>query len=307
MLLIRRFEEKSAQLYGSGLIAGFCHLYIGQEAIVVGLNHVASPQDSSVTSYRAHGHSIISGKIPPKVVMAELAGKATGSSKGKGGSMHIFSKANGFYGGNGIVGAQIPIGAGLAFAHKYNKDDGISVSYMGDGAVAQGQVAEAFNLAALWKLPAVFVIENNQYSMGTSVARSNANTDFSLRAVPFGMPAEKVDGMNVLDVIEKGKKAFDYVRSGNGPFLLEISTYRYKGHSMSDPAKYRTREEVDKVRNNQDPIDTFEKYILDNNLVSKSDIEIIVNKIKEEIKVAEEFAINSPEPDAKELYTDVLL
>ncbi len=306
MFLIRKFEEKCAQLYGMGYIAGFCHLYIGQEAIVTGLEYISNPQDSSITTYRDHGHMLVSG-MDPKRVMAELTGRIDGYSKGKGGSMHMFSKEKNFFGGHGIVGASAPIGAGIAFYHKYKKDGGMNFAYYGDGAANQGQVAEAYNMASLWKLPILFIIENNQYAMGMSNARSSAELDYSLRGVPYGIPGEKVDGMDVLDVIEKGSKAAKYIRDGKGPYLFDIWTYRYRGHSMSDPAKYRTREELEDVRGNRDCIINFKKYILDNNFVSESELKDIENEIKKQMKEVEEFAISSPEPEAFELYTDVIL
>ncbi|MFL1781109.1 Pyruvate dehydrogenase E1 component subunit alpha [Candidatus Hepatincolaceae symbiont of Richtersius coronifer] len=307
MLLTRRFEEKCAQLYGMGYIAGFLHLYMGQEAIAAGFNHLKQKQDSHITSYRCHAHALLQGELDPKQVMSELTGKGIGSSKGKGGSMHIYSKKNNFFGGNGIVGAQVPLGAGLAFAHKYNKDNGVCFAYMGDGALPQGQVYEAFNMASLWKLPALFIIENNQYSMGTSLERTHANTDLSIRGTVFNIPGEKIDGMNILEVIEKGKKALDHVRSGKGPYLLEILTYRFRGHSMSDPQKYRTKEEVADIREKRDPITHFEHYVIDNKTLKAADIAEINEKVKLIIKEVEEAATTSKEPEASELWTDVVL
>ena len=254
MLTIRRFEEKAGQLYGMGLIGGFCHLYIGQEAVVVGLQSAMKEQDSVITGYRDHGHMLACG-IPPKVVMAELTGRAAGISKGKGGSMHMFSVEHGFYGGHGIVAAQVPLGTGLAFAHKYKKDDGVCITYFGDGAANQGQVYESFNMAELWKLPVLYVIENNQYAMGTSVNRASAEDQLYRRGESFRIEGMQVNGMDVLDVRGAGEAAFDWIRGGKGPLLIEMMTYRYRGHSMSDPAKYRTRDEVQDVRTKRDPIE----------------------------------------------------
>lgn len=307
MLLCRRFEEKCAQLYSMGKIAGFLHLYIGQEAIAAGFNFLKEPQDSHITSYRCHAHALLQGEIAPEALMAELTGRATGCSKGKGGSMHVYSLSKNFYGGNGIVGAQVPLGTGLAFTHKYKNDNGVSFTYMGDGAVPQGQVYESFNMAALWKLPVVYIIENNQYSMGTSLSRTHANTNLSIRGEPWSIPGEKVDGMDVLNVIEAGQKAIDYARSGNGPYLLEITTYRFRGHSMSDPQKYRTKDEVTDMREHHDPLKKFEEYILRNNLLTEADIKDIANEVKALIKKAEEYSLNSPEPEASELYTEVTI
>ena len=307
MYLIRKFEEKCGQLYQMGYMAGFLHLYIGQEAIATGFDFIKEDQDTHITSYRCHAHALLQAKIEPKVLMAELLGRATGSSKGKGGSMHIYSKKNNFYGGNGIVGAQIPLGAGLAFAHKYKKDNGVSVSYMGDGALPQGQVYEAFNLAAMWKLPAVFVIENNQYSMGTPLSRTHANQEQNLRGTHFGIPGERVDGMDIIKVMERAKFAVEHARSGKGPYLLEMMCHRYRGHSMSDPQKYRSKEEVDNARQNQDPIDTFVNYALSNKLLTQEHIDNINDEIKKIVKEAEEFALASPEPSADELFTDIML
>ncbi len=307
MLLARKFEEKCAALYAEGKIAGFCHLYIGQEAVAIGFNHIKLPQDTHITSYRCHAHALIQGKIPAKNLMAELTGRATGCSKGKGGSMHIYSKENGFFGGNGIVGAQIPLGAGLAFAHKHKKDNGVSFSYMGDGALPQGQVYEAFNLASLWKLPAVFIVENNEYSMGTPLNKTHANTNLVVRGEPFGIPGEVVDGMDILDVIEKGTRAVEHARSGKGPYFLEVKTYRYRGHSMSDPQKYRTKDEVENIRQNKDPIDHFATYALSNKLLTEEIMKEISNRVKIEVRESEEFALDSKEPDISETYTDIIL
>jgi pyruvate dehydrogenase E1 component alpha subunit len=306
MALVRKFEEKSIQLYGMGYIAGFFHAYIGQEAIATGFNFLKKPQDSHITSYRCHAHALLQGELNANEVMAELTGRSTGSSHGKGGSMHIYSKEHNFFGGNGIVGAQVPLGAGAAFAHKYKKDGGVCVAYLGDGAMPQGQVYEAFNLASLMKLPLVIVVENNGYSMGTSLERTHANTNLSLRGEPFNIPGEKVDGMDILDVLEKGSKAIDYARN-KGPYLLEAITYRYRGHSMSDPQKYRSKEEVEKMRNNFDPIDNFVKYALSKKLLNEADIKEMDKQIKDIVNKAEEFSLNSPEPDLSELYTNVLL
>ncbi len=306
MVLVRKFEEKCAQLYSMGHIAGFLHLYIGQEAIAAGFNFLKNPQDTHITSYRCHGHALLQGEMNPDAVMAELLGKATGSSKGKGGSMHIFAKNKGFYGGNGIVAAQIPLGAGAALYHKYMKDGGVNVAYMGDGALPQGQVYETFNMAALYKLPVVFVIENNMYSMGTPLDRTYANTELYNRGPVFNVPSSVINGMDVIEVIEGAKKALDHCREGKGPYLLEIRTYRYRGHSMSDPQKYRSKDEVDKYRNDNDPILNLEKYILDKNLAKEDALKEIQQQIKKTVAACEEFAINSPEPDPADLYTHIL-
>jgi pyruvate dehydrogenase E1 component alpha subunit len=305
MLLIRRFEEKAGQLYGQGEIAGFCHLYIGQEAVVVGMQANLIPGDSVVTSYRDHGHMLACG-MDPKGVMAELTGRRGGYSRGKGGSMHMFSKEKNFYGGHGIVGAGVPIGAGLAFAHRYREDGGISLTYYGDGAANQGQVMESFNMAALWKLPVIFIIENNQYGMGTSVSRASASADFFKRGEPFGIPGQKVDGMDVLAVKEAGAKAVAHCRSGKGPYILQMETYRYRGHSMSDPARYRTRDEVQKVREERDPIDHLSNLLFSQKLATGDDLKEIDNAVKQLVTEASDFAITDPEPDPSELYTDVL-
>src|SRR6218665_1117726 len=271
MLLIRRFEERAGQLYGLGLIGGFCHLYIGQEAVAVGLQSALTVgKDSVITGYRDHGHMLAYG-IDPKVIMAELTGREAGISHGKGGSMHMFSVEKGFYGGHGIVGAQVSLGTGLAFKHKYADDGGVCLTYFGDGAANQGQVYESFNMAELWKLPVIYVIENNQYAMGTSVTRSSAQTDFSKRGASFNIPGEQVDGMDVRAVKAAGDKAVQWCREGNGPYILEMQTYRYRGHSMSDPAKYRTREEVEKVRSEQDPIEQVRQRILKNKWASEDE------------------------------------
>ncbi len=306
MLLIRRFEEKAGQLYGMGLIGGFCHLYIGQEAVVVGMDAAHEPQDSVITGYRDHGHMLATG-MEARGVMAELTGRRGGYSKGKGGSMHMFSREKGFYGGHGIVGAQVSLGNGLAFAHKYKKDNGVAAIYMGDGAVNQGQVYESFNMAALWKLPAVFVIENNRYGMGTSVQRASADPELYKRGQAYGIPGMQVDGMNVLKVKEAALQAQEHARSGKGPYILEMLTYRYRGHSMSDPAKYRSREEVAEVREHHDPIDYVRKRLLDSKGASEDDLKATDKEIRAIVNDAAEFAQQSPEPDPSELYTDVLV
>jgi len=307
MLLIRRFEEKAGQLYGMGLIGGFCHLYIGQEAVVVGLQSIAEEQDTVVTSYRDHGHMLACG-MDPKGVMAELTGRRGGYSRGKGGSMHMFSRDKGFYGGHGIVGAQIPIGTGLAFAHQYEGDGGVNFAYLGDGAINQGQVYESFNMAALWKLPVIYVIENNKYGMGTSVERSSASgQDLHQRGQAYGIPGEAVDGMDVVAMAEAGARAADHARSGKGPYILEAKTYRYRGHSMSDPAKYRSKEEVSKMRTEHDPIDQVKTRLLDLGVIDEAGLKDIDKEVKAIVTEAAEFAQNSPEPDPAELYTDALV
>lgn len=306
MLLIRRFEEKSAQLYGDGLIGGFCHLYIGQEAVVVGLQSALKPTDTVITSYRDHGH-MLACDMDPKGVMAELTGRIGGYSKGKGGSMHMFSREKNFFGGHGIVGAQVPIGAGMAFAHKYRNDGGVCMAYMGDGAANQGQVYESFNMAALWKLPVIFIIEDNKYSMGTATCRHAASIDFSKRGEPWGIPGRSVDGMDIFAVREAGNWAVEHARSGQGPVLLHINTYRYRGHSMSDPAKYRSKEEVDKVRDEHDPIEMLHQHMIKNKIISEEEIKTIEKTVKGLVKEAAEFAQTSPLPDPSELYTDVLI
>ena len=306
MLLIRRFEEKAGQLYGMGLIGGFCHLYIGQEAVVVGIQSTLKEGDAVITSYRDHGHMLACG-MEARGVMAELTGRAGGYSKGKGGSMHMFSREKNFYGGHGIVAAQVPIGAGIAFAHKYNDNDLVSVTYFGDGAINQGQVGEALNMAALWNLPAIFVIENNKYAMGTSQERASAGTDLYNRGKPYGIPGKQVDGMDVLAVREAAQTAVAHCRTGKGPFVLEMQTYRYRGHSMSDPAKYRSREEVSKVRSERDPIDRMRGWLIDEGFAEEDELKEIDRKIKDIVSDAAEFAQNSPEPDPSELYTDVLV
>jgi pyruvate dehydrogenase E1 component alpha subunit len=304
MVLIRKFEEKAGQLYGMGKIAGFCHLYIGQEAVVVGFISSSKPGDKMITSYRDHGHMLAIG-TDPKVIMAELMGRATGCSKGKGGSMHMFDLERHFYGGHGIVGAQIPIGTGLAFADKYLNKNNITYVYYGDGAAHQGQVYESYNMAALWKLPVIYIIENNEYAMGTSVVRSSHITDLYKRGEGFGIPGMQVDGMDIFAVEKAAKEAADFVRSGKGPILLELKTYRYRGHSMSDPAKYRSKEEVQEKREHHDPISNLKKYLLDNKIIKEEELDLIDDEIKNKVNEAIEFAENSPEPDESELYTDV--
>jgi len=306
MLLIRRFEEKAGQMYGMGLIGGFCHLYIGQEAVVVGMQAALKPGDSVITSYRDHGH-MLACDMDPKGVMAELTGRSGGYSKGKGGSMHMFSREKGFYGGHGIVGAQVPLGTGLAFAHKYKEDGGVSATYLGDGAVNQGQVYEAFNMAALWKLPVVYVIENNKYGMGTSIERASARTDLFQRGQAYGIPGEQVDGMDVLEVKAASEKAVGHARSGKGPYILEMMTYRYRGHSMSDPAKYRPKDELTRMREEHDPIDRLREELIEWGVTDEPALKVIDKEVKEIVTAAAEFAQNSPEPDAEELYADVLI
>ncbi|QYX56720.1 pyruvate dehydrogenase (acetyl-transferring) E1 component subunit alpha [Roseovarius sp. SCSIO 43702] len=304
MLLIRRFEEKAGQLYGMGLIGGFCHLYIGQEAVVVGLEAAAKEGDKRITTYRDHGHMLACG-MDPNGVMAELTGREGGYSKGKGGSMHMFSKEKDFYGGHGIVGANVPLGAGLAFADKYKGNDNVTFTYFGDGAANQGQVYETFNMAALWSLPVIFVIENNQYAMGTSQKRSTSTPDIYTRGEAFGIPGEAVDGMDVLAVKAAGEKAVARCREGKGPYILEIKTYRYRGHSMSDPAKYRTREEVQKIREEKDCIEHVRDLLLQGKHASEDDLKAIDKEIKSIVNDAAEFSKESPEPDVSELWTDV--
>ncbi|WP_281017664.1 MULTISPECIES: pyruvate dehydrogenase (acetyl-transferring) E1 component subunit alpha [unclassified Minwuia] len=306
MLLIRRFEEKAGQMYGMGLIGGFCHLYIGQEAVVVGIQAALTGNDKVITSYRDHGHMLACG-MESNGVMAELTGRAGGYSKGKGGSMHMFSRQKNFYGGHGIVGAQVPLGTGLAFAEKYKGSDALSVAYFGDGSANQGQVYEAFNMAALWKLPVIYVIENNQYAMGTSVARSSAQPELAKRGESFGIPGVQVDGMDVLAVKAAAEEAVAYVRGGKGPMILEMKTYRYRGHSMSDPAKYRSKEEVNKMRAERDPIERVRQMLLEKLNATEDELKAIDRDVKAIVSDAAEFAQNSPEPDASELYTDVLV
>jgi pyruvate dehydrogenase E1 component alpha subunit len=305
MLRIRRFEERAAQLYGMGHIGGFCHLYIGQEAVVVGVLMTIEQNDSVVTTYRDHGHMIARG-LDPKKIMSELTGRSSGYSGGKGGSMHMFSKKNNFYGGHGIVGAQVPIGTGIAFSHKYLNQKNICRTYIGDGAMNNGQVFEAFNLAALWHLPVLYIIENNMYGMGTAVDRAAAGSELYKRGEAFGIKGEIIDGMNVFKVIEAAQRAGDYVRSGNGPYILEVQTYRYRGHSMSDPAKYRTKEELDSYKSN-DPLDIVSNEMIKKKFVSDKELEKINKKIILEIKEAADFALNSPFPSEDDLYTNVYL
>ena len=306
MLLIRRFEEKAGQLYGMGQIAGFCHLYIGQEAVVVGARAGMIEGDQMITGYRDHGHMLACG-MESRGVMAELTGREGGYSRGKGGSMHMFSTEKHFYGGHGIVGAQVPIGAGLALANKYTGNGNVSLAFFGDGASNQGQVYEAFNMAKLWDLPVVFVIENNQYAMGTSVQRSSAETELYKRGISFEIKGIEVDGMNVLEVRDAAKKAIKHARDGKGPMILEMKTYRYRGHSMSDPAKYRSRDEVTKTRSERDPIDMAKARLLDESWADEADLKAIDKEIKAIVLDSAEFAQTSPEPDPSELYTDVLL
>lgn len=304
MLLIRRFEEKAGQLYGMGLIGGFCHLYIGQEAVVIGMQHAIREGDSVVTSYRDHAHMLALG-ISPNAIMAELLGRADGCSRGKGGSMHMFDTAKHFYGGHGIVGAQVPIGTGLAFASKYRGTDNVSLTYFGDGSVNQGQVYESFNMAALWKLPVVYIVENNEYAMGTSVARSSSVTELYRRGASFGIPGKQVDGMDILAVREAAEEAVAFVRAGNGPILLEMKTYRYRGHSMSDPAKYRSKEEVANFREHRDPIESIKHRLEQDYNTGEQAFKDIEKDIKDIVAEAVEFAKNSPEPDESALWTDV--
>jgi pyruvate dehydrogenase E1 component subunit alpha len=305
MLLIRRFEEKAGQLYGMGLIGGFCHLYIGQEAVVVGMQAALQPRDQVITTYRDHGHMLACG-MDPSGVMAELTGRITGYSKGKGGSMHMFSREKNFFGGHGIVGANVPIGTGLAFANRYRQNGAVCVTYFGDGAANQGQVFESFNMAALWKLPVVYVIENNQYAMGTAIGRSTAEVELYKRGSADDIPGEPVDGMDVEQVYEAGCKAVQWARDGKGPYILEMKTYRYRGHSMSDPAKYRTREEVQQMREKHDPIDTFGARLVQNGALREEDLKNFDRDVRQTINRAAEFATDSPEPPPDELYNDVL-
>lgn len=306
MLLIRRFEEKSGQLYGMGMIAGFCHLYIGQEAVAVGFKHATRPDDLIITAYRDHGHILACG-MDPNVVMAELLGRKDGCSKGKGGSMHMFDLEKNFYGGHGIVGAQVALGTGLAFGIKYRNEDKISLAYMGDGACNQGQVYESFNMASLWKLPIIYIIENNGYAMGTSVPRHSSTEDLYVRGQSFNIPGKQIDAQDVVNVIKEVKEAAKYVREGNGPILLELKTYRYRGHSMSDPAKYRDKEEVDKYKNELDPLTLLEKRLMKDFKVKEEEIKALEKKVKDIVSKAVDFATNSPEPDPSELYTDIYL
>lgn len=306
MLLIRRFEEKAGQLYGMGFIGGFCHLYIGQEAVVVGVQMVLKEGDQVITGYRDHGHMLACG-MSVRGVMAELTGRRGGLSKGKGGSMHMFSKEKNFYGGHGIVGAQVSLGTGLAFANKYRENGNISVAYFGDGAANQGQVYESFNMAQLWKLPVIYVIENNRYAMGTAVSRASAQTDFSQRGVSFGIPGIQVDGMDVRAVKAAAEQAAAYVRSGKGPVILEMLTYRYRGHSMSDPAKYRSKDEVQKMRSEHDPIEQVKNRLMEKGWASEDELKAIDKDVRDIVADSADFAQSDPEPDVSELYTDILL
>src|SRR5271163_1531571 len=298
MLLIRRFEERASQMYGMRLIGGFCHLYIGQEAVVTGMQAALKEGDTTVTTYRDHGHMLACG-MDPKGVMAELTGRRGGYSHGKGGSMHMFSRERNFFGGHGIVGASVPIGTGLAFSHRYRANGVISVTYLGDGAINQGQVYESFNMASLWKLPIVYVIENNRYGMGTAIDRASARTDLFHRGMAHGIPGEQVDGMDVLAVHEAGLAAVEHARSGQGPIILEMMTYRYRGHSMSDPAKYRTRDEVNRMRTEHDPIDQARRRLLDNGTTEAS-LKAIDVEVRDQVTEAAQFAQDSPEPDPAE-------
>ena len=304
MLLIRRFEEKAGQLYGMGLIGGFCHLYIGQEAVVVGMQMAIGPGDQVITGYRDHGHMLACG-MDSKGVMAELTGRRGGYSKGKGGSMHMFSVEKGFFGGHGIVAAQVPLGTGLAFANRYRGNDRVSLTYFGDGAANQGQVYESFNMARLWKLPVIYIIENNQYGMGTSISRASATTDLSQRGRAHGIPGEQVDGMDVRAVVAAGEKAVRWCRAGNGPIILEMLTYRYRGHSMSDPAKYRTKEEVDRMRTQHDPIEQVRTRLVARGFANEEELKRIDAEVRAIVNEAAEFATNDAEPEPSELWTDV--
>lgn len=306
MLLIRRFEEKAGQLYGMGLIGGFCHLYIGQEAVVVGMQSCVTPNDANITSYRDHAHMLACG-MSPNAIMAELTGRIDGASKGKGGSMHMFSTEKHFYGGHGIVGAQVPLGTGIAFAHKYRGNGALSLVYFGDGSVNQGQVYEAFNMASLWKLPVIYIIENNEYAMGTSTKRSHAMTELYKRGEAFGIQGKQVNGMDVVAVREAGLEAVAHVRAGKGPFILEMKTYRYRGHSMSDPAKYRSKEEVEDYKENRDPIEGLKARLLAEKFASEDMLKEIDKEVKAIAAEAADFAQKSPEPPESELWTDVLV
>jgi len=306
MLLIRRFEERAGQLYGMGLIGGFCHLYIGQEAVVVGMQAALKEGDQVITAYRDHGHMLAAG-MTANGVMAELTGRSGGYSKGKGGSMHMFSIEKAFYGGHGIVGAQVSLGTGIGFANKYRKDGKVCLTYFGDGAANQGQVYESFNMASLWKLPVVYIIENNQYAMGTSVQRSSAETHFHKRGASFAIPGEEVDGMDVIAVREAGLRAVEHARSGKGPILLEMKTYRYRGHSMSDPAKYRTKEEVDEFKAKRDPIEHVKKLLVDAGYASEDELKQVDRDIRAVVAESASFAQESPEPDPSELMTDIYI
>jgi pyruvate dehydrogenase E1 component alpha subunit len=305
MLLIRRFEEKAGQLYGMGFIGGFCHLYIGQEAVVTGMQMALKEGDQIITGYRDHGHMLATG-MSPRGVMAELTGRRGGYSHGKGGSMHMFSKEKNFYGGHGIVGAQVPLGTGLAFANRYRENDNVSLVYFGDGAANQGQVYESFNMASLWKLPVVYVIENNRYAMGTAVSRSSAETDFSHRGLSFRIPGIQVDGMDVRAVKAAADLATEWCRSGEGPIILEMQTYRYRGHSMSDPAKYRSKDEVQKMRSEHDPIEQVKARLIEKKWASEDDLKAADKKVRDVVADAADFAQSDAEPDASELWTDIV-
>jgi pyruvate dehydrogenase E1 component alpha subunit len=305
MLLIRRFEEKAGQLYGMGLIGGFCHLYIGQEAVITGLQLALKDGDQLITGYRDHGH-MLAAKMDPKGVMAELTGRRSGLSKGKGGSMHMFSREQNFFGGHGIVGAQVSLGTGIAFANRYRGNDHVTLAFFGDGAANQGQVYESFNMAELWKLPVIYVVENNRYAMGTAVNRASAQTDFSKRGISFAIPGEQVDGMDVRAVHEAGERAVAFCRSGQGPYILEMQTYRYRGHSMSDPAKYRSKDEVQKMRTEHDPIEQVRMRLLETWKVPEAELKTIDGQMRDIVAEAAEFASHDPEPDASELWTDIL-
>lgn len=306
MLMIRRFEEKAGQLYGMGHIGGFCHLYIGQEAVVTGMQKALIEGDQVITGYRDHGHMLACG-MSPNGVMAELTGRKNGYSKGKGGSMHMFSKEKHFYGGHGIVGAQVSLGTGLAFANKYRENNNVSLAYFGDGASNQGQVYESFNMASLWKLPVIYIIENNRYAMGTSVQRSSAQTQFSQRGASFNIPGMHVDGMDVRAVNAAGEQAVKWAREGNGPIILEMETYRYRGHSMSDPAKYRTKDEVQKMRAEQDPIEQVKQRVIKNKQASEEELKAMDKEIREIVGKSADFALADPLPEVNELYTDILV
>ena len=306
MLQIRRFEEKAGQMYGMGLIGGFCHLYIGQEAVVVGMQMTLKKGDAIITGYRDHGH-MLACNMDPKGVMAELTGRRGGYSHGKGGSMHMFSVEKGFFGGHGIVGAQVSLGTGLGFAARYRKTDNVSLTYLGDGATNQGQVYESFNMAELWKLPVIYIIENNRYAMGTAITRSSATTDLSKRGLSFNIPGEQVDGMDVRAVQAAGQKAVTWCREGKGPYILEMLTYRYRGHSMSDPAKYRSKDEVQKMRSEHDPIEQVKARLIDKKWASEDELKAIDKEVRDIVADSAEFAQTDPEPDASELWTDIVL
>ena len=304
MLLIRRFEEKAGQMYGMGLIGGFCHLYIGQEAVVTGITMASQKGDAQITGYRDHGHMLVMG-LDPKGVMAELTGRQGGLSKGKGGSMHMFSNEHRFYGGNGIVGAQVSLGTGLAFAARYRGENSVSITYFGDGAANQGQVYESFNMAKLWNLPVLYIVENNRYAMGTSVNRASAQTDFSRRGLSFGIDGEQVDGMDVRLVHDAARRAIERIRAGGGPYILEMLTYRYRGHSMSDPAKYRSKDEVTTMRAERDPIEQVKSRILEKRYGTEESLKQIENEVRAIVTAAADFATSDAEPDASELWTDI--